>query len=113
MNFGQALEEVKKGKGMRLPQWKPDVVIRALPSAATADFAQPNSRATSPINSAFALPSTGADLSCASQVPSSCRVRADTREFGLALTISSGMGRSIARRVNARTRRCLPAASSP
>lgn len=29
MNFGKALEEVKKGKGMRLPQWKEDVVIRA------------------------------------------------------------------------------------
>jgi len=28
MNFGKALEEVKKGKGMRLPQWKEDVVIR-------------------------------------------------------------------------------------
>jgi hypothetical protein len=29
MNFGQALEEVKQGKGMRLPQWSEDVVIRA------------------------------------------------------------------------------------
>ncbi|MGR6912364.1 hypothetical protein RCJ96_25980 [Bacillus sp. BSL6] len=29
MNFGQAFEEVKQGKGMRLPQWSPDVVIRA------------------------------------------------------------------------------------
>lgn len=29
MNFGQALEQVKQGKGMRLPQWKEDVVIRA------------------------------------------------------------------------------------
>lgn len=28
MNFGQAFEETKKGKGMRLPQWKEDVVIR-------------------------------------------------------------------------------------
>lgn len=27
MNFGQAFEQVKKGKGMRLPQWKEDVVI--------------------------------------------------------------------------------------
>lgn len=26
--FGIALEEVKRGKGMRLPSWKPDVVIR-------------------------------------------------------------------------------------
>lgn len=29
MNFGEAFEQVKKGKGMRLPQWKEDVVIRA------------------------------------------------------------------------------------
>jgi hypothetical protein len=29
LNFGQALEEVKKGKGMRLPHWQPDVVIKA------------------------------------------------------------------------------------
>ncbi|ASN71456.1 Thoeris anti-defense Tad2 family protein [Bacillus toyonensis] len=29
MNFGQAFEEVKKGKGMRLSQWSKDVVIRA------------------------------------------------------------------------------------
>lgn len=29
MNFGEALEQVKSGKGMRLPQWKPDVVIFA------------------------------------------------------------------------------------
>ncbi|MGH1296416.1 Thoeris anti-defense Tad2 family protein [Bacillus pretiosus] len=29
MNYGQAFEEVKKGKGMRLPQWSPEVVIRA------------------------------------------------------------------------------------
>ncbi|ANT40119.1 MULTISPECIES: Thoeris anti-defense Tad2 family protein [Bacillus cereus group] len=29
MNFGQAFEEVKKSKGMRLPQWSKDVVIRA------------------------------------------------------------------------------------
>ncbi|MEK4809059.1 MULTISPECIES: Thoeris anti-defense Tad2 family protein [Bacillus] len=29
MNFGQAFEEVKQGKGMRLPQWSEDVVIRA------------------------------------------------------------------------------------
>lgn len=28
MNFGEAFEQVKKGKGMRLPQWQPDVVIR-------------------------------------------------------------------------------------
>lgn len=29
MNFGQAFEQVKLGKGMRLPQWQPDVVIHA------------------------------------------------------------------------------------
>lgn len=29
MNFGQAFEEVKNKKGMRLPNWQPDVVIRA------------------------------------------------------------------------------------
>ncbi|PEJ92521.1 Thoeris anti-defense Tad2 family protein [Bacillus wiedmannii] len=29
MSFGQAFEEVKQGKGMRLPQWSDDVVIRA------------------------------------------------------------------------------------
>lgn len=28
MNFGQAFEQAKQGKGMRLPQWKEDVVIR-------------------------------------------------------------------------------------
>ena len=29
LSFGTALEFVKQGKGMRLPQWKEDVVIRA------------------------------------------------------------------------------------
>lgn len=29
MNFGQGLEAVKQGFGMRLPQWGADVVIRA------------------------------------------------------------------------------------
>ena len=29
MTFEKAFEQVKKGKGMRLPQWKEDVVIRA------------------------------------------------------------------------------------
>lgn len=28
MVFGDAFEQVKKGKGMRLPQWSPEVVIR-------------------------------------------------------------------------------------
>lgn len=27
-NFGDALEQAKKGKGMRLPHWSSDVVIR-------------------------------------------------------------------------------------
>lgn len=27
MNFGVAFEQVKKGKGMRLPKWQKDVVI--------------------------------------------------------------------------------------
>lgn len=29
MDFGKALEQVKLGKGMRLPQWKGDVIIKA------------------------------------------------------------------------------------
>ena len=29
MNFGEAFEQVKKGKGMRLPHWTLDVVIKA------------------------------------------------------------------------------------
>ena len=29
LTFGLAFEAVKKGKGMRLPNWQPDVVIRA------------------------------------------------------------------------------------
>ncbi|AID50500.1 hypothetical protein [Bacillus phage CP-51] len=29
MGYGTAFEEVKTGKGMRLPQWSPEVVIRA------------------------------------------------------------------------------------
>ena len=29
MNFGEAFEMVKKGKGMRLPQWCEDVMIKA------------------------------------------------------------------------------------
>lgn len=28
MPFEKAFEQVKQGKGMRLPHWKPDVVIR-------------------------------------------------------------------------------------
>lgn len=29
LSFGEAFEHVKRGMGMRLPQWSPDVVIRA------------------------------------------------------------------------------------
>lgn len=29
MKYGYALEEVKSGKGMRLPEWSAEVVIRA------------------------------------------------------------------------------------
>jgi len=29
MTFGEALEQIKNGKGMRLPKWKDDVVIRS------------------------------------------------------------------------------------
>ncbi|BAR85733.1 MULTISPECIES: Thoeris anti-defense Tad2 family protein [Bacillus] len=41
MNFGQAFEEVKKGKGMRLPQWSQDVVI-------CAQFPDEHSKMTAP-----------------------------------------------------------------
>lgn len=29
MTFGEAFEKVKQGKGMRLPKWPPDIVVRA------------------------------------------------------------------------------------
>lgn len=29
MKFGEAFEQVKQGKGMRLPHWTGDVIIRA------------------------------------------------------------------------------------
>jgi len=29
MNFGDALQHTKEGKAMRLPQWSPDVKIKA------------------------------------------------------------------------------------
>lgn len=29
LNFGKAFEQVKQGKGMRLPKWGSDVTIRA------------------------------------------------------------------------------------
>jgi len=41
LNFGQALEQVKHGKGMRLPAWQSDVVIRA-------QYPDENSKMTSP-----------------------------------------------------------------
>lgn len=41
MNFGQAFEAVKQGKGMRLPMWKEDVVIRA-------QYPDSNSKMTAP-----------------------------------------------------------------
>jgi hypothetical protein len=41
MTFGMALEEVKTGKGMRLPKWSSDVVIRA-------QFPDENSKMTAP-----------------------------------------------------------------
>lgn len=41
MTFGLALEAMKKGKGARLPQWKPDVVIRA-------QYPDKNSKMTAP-----------------------------------------------------------------
>ena len=51
MNFGTALEEVKNGKGMRLPQWSPDVIIRA-------QYPDENSKMTAPylyVESRFGL----------------------------------------------------------
>ena len=41
MSFGDALKLVKRGMGMRLPNWKPDVVIRA-------QFPDENSKMTAP-----------------------------------------------------------------
>lgn len=41
MNFGQALEEIKAHGGMRLPKWKPDVVIRV-------QYPDANSKMTAP-----------------------------------------------------------------
>lgn len=41
MTFGEAFEQVKKGKGMRLPHWKPDVVIKA-------QYPDENSKMTAP-----------------------------------------------------------------
>lgn len=41
MNFGQAFEEIKARGGMRLPTWKPDVVIRV-------QYPDKNSKMTAP-----------------------------------------------------------------
>ena len=41
MTFGEAFEQVKKGKGMRLLQWSPEVVIRA-------QYPDENSKMTAP-----------------------------------------------------------------
>ncbi len=41
LSFGQAFEQVLKGKGMRLPSWKPDVIIKA-------QFPDKNSKMTHP-----------------------------------------------------------------
>ena len=41
MNFGEAFEQVKEGKSMRLPQWKHDVLIKA-------QYPDENSKMTAP-----------------------------------------------------------------
>ena len=41
MNFGEAFEQVKKGKGMRLPHWSLDVIIKA-------QYPAPGSKMTAP-----------------------------------------------------------------
>jgi hypothetical protein len=41
MDFGKALEEVKKGHAMRLPRWQEDVII-------LAQFPDENSKMTAP-----------------------------------------------------------------
>lgn len=41
MKFGEAFEEVKKGKSMRLPSWKPDVLIKV-------QYPDENSKMTAP-----------------------------------------------------------------
>ncbi|MFZ1100183.1 MAG: hypothetical protein WAN26_12360 [Steroidobacteraceae bacterium] len=52
----------------------------------TADFGQWKCSATSAINSSFALPSIGADLTRASQAPPSASSNDLSRELGLTLT---------------------------
>lgn len=41
MNFGEAFEAVKNGAGMRLPQWSPEVIIKA-------QYPDENSKMTAP-----------------------------------------------------------------
>ena len=41
MNFGDAFEQVKTGKGMRLPYWKHDVIVRS-------QYPNENSKMTAP-----------------------------------------------------------------
>lgn len=41
MNFGEAFEQVKTGKSMRLPSWLPDVKIKA-------QYPDENSKMTAP-----------------------------------------------------------------
>jgi len=41
MNFGDAFEAVKKGNAMRLPQWSPEVLIKA-------QYPDENSKMTAP-----------------------------------------------------------------
>ena len=41
MNFGEAFAQVKSGKGMRLPAWSPEVIIRA-------QYPDENSKMTAP-----------------------------------------------------------------
>lgn len=41
MNFGEAFEQTKKGKSMRLPQWQSDVLIKA-------QYPDANSKMTAP-----------------------------------------------------------------
>src|SRR6185503_11270767 len=52
----------------------------------TADFRQLNRLATSAISSSLALPSIGADLTCASHPPSAVCSSALKRELGLTFT---------------------------
>jgi len=63
----------------------------------TADLGRPNCFATRAINSSFALPSTGGDLTCAIQLPSAWRWSDDARALGFTLTSIIVVGISGAR----------------